>query len=369
MNIFLFELKKVLFSKRFLITLVLLAVLIMGLFIRNYVFLDLVIEVEEEKVITYTQEAQANLRMLKESVQANSEDTNSEEQLKHLSVALDALYEWRPLIESEDWKAELTVQNEFLSALLLYKEENGDFSLTMSEIKRMLASNEHHLATDIRPEPDDYSIALPNFMKQVTSIYVNVGAIAILLLIVGDSLTSEFEQRSIQFLYTQPLKKTSILHAKYATSITVYIVVTAMVYAIVWLLGMLFGYNGTFQYPVMLNFNEAYQFITIADYMQWSLLGTTATMVFVMALCYFISLLTKHTIVTLLTALVLLVGGFFGMQAISSDAIGWVNPFGLVFAGLEVLDVGELWIQSVPSIVLVAILLYVLALFRINRSY
>ena len=206
-------------------------------------------------------------------------------------------------------------------------------------------------------------------MKQATSIYVNVGAIVILFLIVGDSVTSEFEQRSIQFLYTQPLKKTSILHAKYATSIIVFIVVTTVAYAIAWLLGILFGDNGTFQYPIMLNFNEAYQFITIADYMQWSLLGTTATILFVMALCYFISLLTKHTIVTLLTMLTLLVGGFFGMQAITSDVLGWVNPFGLVFSGLAVLNVGELWFQSVPSIVLVAILLYVLALLRINRSY
>ena len=160
MSIFLFELKKILFSKRFLIMLALLVVLIIGLFIRNYVFLDLVIEAEDEKAIAYTREAQANLRTLKETVQANPEDTKSEEQLKNLSVALNALYEWRPLIKSEDWKARLTEQNALLSALLLYKENGGDFSLTMSEMKRMIASNEHHLATGIHPQPDNYSITL-----------------------------------------------------------------------------------------------------------------------------------------------------------------------------------------------------------------
>lgn len=369
MSMFSFELKKILFSKRFLYTLIIFALLIVGLFIRNLFFLDLVQEQEENKVIEYTREVQANLNSLGLMLESNPEDTIKKEQYKHLGIAVNALYDWRSLISSEDWRAALTKQNEFLSALILYKELKGEFSLTTKEIKSTLALNEQHLTVGIRPESEQYSTSLPNFMKLVTSVYVNLGAIIILLLIVGDGLTAEFEQRSIQFLYTQPIKKHAILHAKYGTAIVVYIGITALLYAVTWLCGLLIGESGTFQYPVLLQFEEPYKFITIGEYIQWSLIGTTVTVVMVISLYLFISLIVKQTIVTLLITIILLVGGFFATQAISSDVLSFVNPFALVFAGVKVLNVAELWGRSVPIIIVLAIVLYGLTLVKIKRTF
>ena len=369
MSTFSFELKKVLFSKRFLYTLLVLAAVIIGVFIRNVMFTDLVKEQEEERVMTYTQEVQKNLREINIIIENDPQNEIKVEQYKQLGMALNAAYEWDQLVTSEDWRATLAKKREFLAALLVYKENGGEFSITSSEIRREVASADHHLAVDIRPESEQYSTALPNFMKLVTSVYVNLGAIILLLLVVGDSLTSEFEQRSIQFLYTQPLKKSAIIHAKYGTALVAYVLVTAVTYLVTWLLGTVFGEVGTFQYPVMLSDEETYQFITISEYIQWSLIGMSAMVVMVIALNFFISVMAKHSIVTLLVTVVLVVGGFFALQPIHSDVLNWVNPFAFVFAGMTVLKVDELWVQSVPIIIVFAAVLYMFSLFKMKRAY
>lgn len=369
MSTFSFELKKILFSKRFIYTVLVLVAVITGVFVRNILFTDLVEEKEKEQVTTYTQEVQKYLSELKYYVDYEPDNEEKIELYKQLGAALNAIYEWDQTISSEDWRVTLTKKREFLSALLVYKENKGEFSIASSEIKRLIASAEHHLAVGIRPESEQYSTALPNFMKLVTSVYVNLGAIILLLLIVGDSLTSEFEQRSIQFLYTQPLKKGAIIHAKYGTALVVYVIVTALTYLLTWLLGMFFGKVGTFQYPVMFSNQDTYKFITISEYIQWSLIGMSVMIVMVIALNLFFSVMMKHTIVTLLVTLFLLVVGFFALQPITTNIINWVNPFAFTFAGMNVLKVDDLWVQSVPIIIILAVIFYMFTLFKIKRSY
>lgn len=368
MRLFIFELKKLVFSRRSLFTLALLAALIIGLFFRNMVFQELVIEEQDKRVVEYTQETQKILRGLVAQVNKDPGDSITAEQMKYLGSALNPLYEWKPLIKSEDWQARLRAENEFFLLLQAYKEAGGDFSLNLKEIRRTIAWNDNLLMQGIQPEPENYSIALPNFMKQVTDFFVNFGAILILLLLVGDILTSEFEQRSIQFLYTQPLKKTAILHSKWFSAVVVYLVVTLFLYLTAWLVGLLFGKTGTSLYPVMLETKGSFDFITIGQYIQWSLIGTTITSLFVISVCFIISLITKHSMVTLLATMALLVGGFFAMQVVPWDAQSWFDPFQFVFAGFTVQKVGALWYQSVPIVLLLAAILYMFSLLKINNT-
>lgn len=349
-------------------TLAILAFLIIGFFFRNIAFQELVMEEQDRLVLEYTQEAQEHLKGLQIQVNKDPEDSVSAERMRQLGGALNALYVWRPLIKSDDWLARLQAENEFLNSLMSYKTAGGEFSLNSTEIERSLAWNDHLMTQGIKPEPENYSITLTNFMKQVTALYVNIGGILILLLLIGDILTAEFEQGSIQFLYTQPVKKTAILHAKWVSAGIVYILVTLFIYLITWLVGLLFGNAGTFSYPVMMETEANFEFITIGQYILWSLLGTTITAFLVISVCLFISLISKHSMVTLLTTVTLLVGGFFAMQASPWNGKSWVDPFQFVFAGISVQKVGALWFQSVPIVLLLAFLIYLFSLLKINRT-
>ncbi|MEC1178330.1 ABC transporter permease subunit [Metasolibacillus meyeri] len=359
MRLFTFELKKILFSRRFLYTFVILLCVTVGLFFRNVAFQELALEEESKRVTAYTQEAQSLLRTLQKAPE--SESIN--EQVQHLARALNLLYEWSPLVKSPDWKNRLQVENDFLATLTLYKTAGGDFSIPNEEIAPTIAFNEQLLAKGIEPTFEGYSTKLPNYMQQIANFYINIGAIILLLLVVGDLLTMEFEQGSIRLLSTQPIRKTAIIHAKWATSIVIYLILTLGLFAIAWGVGYLFGEAGSFAYPVAL---ESGSFITIQEYMLWGLLSTTVVMLLVISLLLLSSLFIKNAIVTLLVIAGILMVGFFGLQALPFTQ-QWFNPFLYVFAGMSIQQVGESWYQSIAITVVLAVFLYSVTLLRMQR--
>mgnify|MGYP003455047547 FL=1 len=369
MTILSFELKKLLFSKRFLYTLLVLVLLVVGVFVQNIFFQDLVEDEEKNKVTAYTQEVQKNLRELSSILEQTPEDENSKLKYQQLGKALNKIYAWNEELSSENWRVPLTRKKEFFEELLLYKELQGEFSTTTDEIKQIIAVSQHHLQVDIEPQSERYSIKMPNFLKLITSIYVNLGAIVLVLLLVGDSLTSEFEQRSIQFLYTQPVKKHSIIHAKFITAIIAYAVITFVVYFAAWITAYFLGKAGSYDYPILLNLEGRFEFITIREYIVWSLIAITLSVLMVVALNFFISLLVKNTIVTLLITLLIIVVGYFGLQYVSASFIDWLNPFAFTFAGMHVLKVKDAWINSIYITVGVGVLFYILTLLKLKRTH
>lgn len=368
MKLFLFELKKIFFSVRFQYLFAILLLIIAALYIRNIAFQDLVIEQEERQVDTSTREVQSNLRALNFQLTKDPSNELLSTRVHHLADALNALYDWKPLLQSDDWQARVQTENAFLKAMLSYKEAEGEFSVSSSEMERTLAWNEQLLRQGIEPSPENYSTSLPNFMKQITDVYVNIGAIILLLLLVGDLLTTEFEQGSIRLLYTQPLKKSAILHAKFFTAISVYLFLTISIYIFTWMLGLVIGKAGSFSYPVMIDKGESFTFIPISQYIQWSLIGTSCIVLLVISLCMLISIYSKNAIVTLLSVMVLLIGGYFLMHALSWSSQSWINPFQLVFTGRTIQTLSGLWVYSVPITLLLSLLLYLFALWKMKRS-
>ncbi len=368
MTLFLFELKKIIFSRRFQYLSAIILLLIGALYVRNILFQDLLIKEQQKQVDISTREVQSHLRAFVLQQEKDSENMILSERITHLSTALDALYEWKPLLQSEDWQARLQTENTFLTALLSYKETGGEFSLSTPEMERTLAWNDQLLRQGIEPSPENYGTSLPNFMKQITDIYVNIGAIVLLLLLIGDLLTIEFEQGSIRFLYTQPVKKSAILHAKSLTAITIYLFVTAAIFIFTWLLGLTIGKPGSFSYPVMIDKGDSFTFIPIFQYIQWSLSGTSCIILLVIPLCMLISLYAKNAIITLLSVMVIIIGGYFSMQAVSWSGQPWIDPFHLLFTGRTIQTISGLWIYSVPITLLLALLIYLFALLKMKRT-
>ena len=89
----------------------------------------------------------------------------------------------------------------------------------------------------------------------------------------------------------------------------------------------------------------------------------------VVALNFFISLLTKNTIVTLLITLLIIVVGYFGLQSVSASFINWVNPFAFIFAGVHILNVKDAWVNSIYITVGVGVLFYILTLLKLKRTH
>ena len=183
---FAFELKKIIFSKKLLYVYLFIILGVALLFVRNVTFQPYIEKEENERIGGLIEKSQSLNRMYTAALENNPEDEEMDKLRLINSSMLAKLYEIRE-IKSDKWKNRLPIENAFLKEALHFKEEGGDYDLPVGEINKMLAMNHKHLSENIKPRHATYSIALPNFLKLVVDLFMNFGAIIILVILVGKS--------------------------------------------------------------------------------------------------------------------------------------------------------------------------------------
>lgn len=369
MRLLSFELKKIVFSKKFLYLMLLIIIGIASLFLHNIIFEAYVEKEELQTIEAQIKTSQSNSRAHRTALEKDP-DNETEEKLQAINrPILDALYELVPILKTDDWESKLTLQNEILMQTVEYKEEGGDHPLSFKEISHTLSLNQKLLDEGIVPEHETYSIAWPNFMKQVVDLFINLGALIIILLLIGETLSSEFENHSINLLFTQPLKKTRIIMSKFWSSVILYLFTTGILLGSTMVIGFVFGEKGTFNYPLLIDKNNAIGFLTISEYMIQAIVVVSATIVMVIALYLLYSLLFKHTLSTLFVLLGTLLGGYAFTVLVSWSSFAWFNPFQYLMPGEAILFQNDrVWYQGIPIILLLTVVFYWIATRKIKSS-
>lgn len=360
MKLLSFELKKILFSKRFLYLLLAVAVSVIFLFIRNYIFQSYIDKEREKEVIEEIQYGQSLIRQYQESLVRNPEQSDIQEQQRQIGSIVEVLFQMRSNIKSEDWESRLYLEIDYLNKLTEFQASGGQFPITSKEIKDRIITNNHLLAKGIPPEHETYSIAPPNFMKQTVDFLATAGVVILLLLAIGDLLTSEFENRSLHFLFSQPLKKSSIIHAKVWSSILIYLILLIVMLTTSWLVSTLFGSKGTFDYPILIENNQGPAFLPLHQYIPALLALISAVALLVIGLTMSWSLIVKNSLATLFGVLVTMVV-FYAVTSITLIP-SYINPFQYVLPINSLLDQPEYaWWSAVPVTVGTFIILYLLS--------
>lgn len=370
MHLIQLELKKFLKDKRFFYLTIILFLSIVFLFVRNELLTEYVEREAMQEVESHIRISISNDSMIRSTLESNPEHENLEH-LEHLQgineIILDTLYDLRSSLSSDDWRTTLTLENEFLLLVEEYKNAEGDFAISQAEIERTLAFNQKLLDENIQPEHDKFSTALPNFLKMVVGLFINLGAMILILLFVGDLVSTEFENHSINLMFTQPLNKKHIIMSKTFLSVLVYTVLTFIVLGTTYLLGTIFGNHGTFNYPVLIEKNGAIAFITIADYIKQGLIVVSATALLVITLSIFYSLILKHTLSTLLLLLGTAAVGYV-ITLIPWKVVFWFNPFQYIVADERILfQNGTVWYQGIAAALVISIFLILVNLRLIRQ--
>ncbi|MFD2629448.1 ABC transporter permease [Oceanobacillus kapialis] len=358
MKLLSFELKKIIFSRKFLFLLLLVFIGISFLFIRNIVFQEQIVKEEQKELEELLQANYNNADLHLAELEADPENEKQQKLQRINSSMINKLYEVRNLINTDEWKQQLNLENQYYNELTSYVEAEGETTIPIKEINYRTAMNQKLVDEDIMPQHDRYSTALPNFLKQIVSLFINAGAIILMLLMIGDMVTGEFENRSVNLLFTQPLNKHHIIMSKFASAITTYLLTMVAVIGFTFLIGFFFGEKGTFDYPVLFEKNGAIQFLTVKTYMLQGLVLISTTIILVITLCFLFSLLIKQTLATLFAVLVTLLSGFALWWLLPSGVMAWVNPLRQVYSDDALLLQDEAsWFQSFPAVILLAILL------------
>lgn len=149
-----------------------------------------------------------------------------------------------------NWRSKLKEENKFLKEEI----ENSQIALDYNEIEKNIGKikiNNYLLENDIEPRKK-YEVSVYLDMKNVLN-SLNILVIPILVVILAyDSLSGEYQNSTIKYLMTKPIKRKTILFCKFIALFLVAsmsIVILEVLFLII--LGAIFNF-GNHMYPVII---------------------------------------------------------------------------------------------------------------------
>ncbi|WP_025783797.1 ABC transporter permease subunit [Sporosarcina sp. D27] len=369
MTLFRFELKKLLFSKKTLAVLAVLAAFVILLFVRNLTFQTQVEKAERQAIDAQVRTSQANGRAHILLLEKDPDDEKQKElQTVNLEIR-DPLYDLAANFSHEDWKHNLEVQNGILETTLTYKELGGESPLSVKEIERTIAQNNEFLKRGIRPEHSAYSIAVPNFLQQIVSLWMYGGGLLLVLLLAGDTLTSEYESQSVNLLFTQPIRKAQWLLSKLGAACVAYVLALFVALITAAAVSSLFGDKGSFRYPVLIEKDGSPAFGNLGVQLIEGIIITSVLALLVISLILLYSLYAKKTLPVLAAVLGTLGAGYGITKLFDTSIPSWLNPFLNLFSSdLLHLQNGRTWYEALPITLVAAIVLVIAAIREVRKS-
>ncbi|MFD2628024.1 ABC transporter permease [Oceanobacillus kapialis] len=361
MKLLKFEWKKMLRQKKFLILFLIVLACVLGMFYRNVVFQENIAKGLSESMIPHLSEV-LQLQQQFEEVQENENSSkNFQVGYENAQNMKQAFEELQMAVQNENWAQYPKFELNFLQTIKTHLELGGTYnSISADDLAKRMEKDSILIELQLPYEDEKYSLAVPNFMKVTATTLFSVFGIVLLVLMVGNVMTGEYESNSIKMLYTQPLKKSKAILSKYM------IMVLAITISIVSFLvsGFIFphlfgGNSGSFSYPQLVNGIEGYTYITTREYLIKYLILFFVVASFALSLVMLLSIVLKNRFSTMVLSLtVLSMGIFLTSQLELLQTI--FNPF-YFFLFQEVMErffgMGSLWCALIPFIYSIIILM------------
>ena len=122
MKLLQFELKKIIFSKRFLYLMAFIILCISALFLRNHIFQVTIEKEREQHILSTIQEGQRHISELQLSLEANPQDEIAKTKILKMDQIVNTLYGVQKALDAGEWQQELQLENHFLTQLQEYKK-------------------------------------------------------------------------------------------------------------------------------------------------------------------------------------------------------------------------------------------------------
>lgn len=157
----------------------------------------------------------------------------------------------------------------FLYNLDRYTEAGGEFPV-LDGAEREIARSLHiwRVDNDISKEYEGFPITQHLFLRQSSSVLLNILGLVMLLLFFGNAITEEKERKTWLTLKTQPLSRFSYISAKFSITMLGAVVFCVFVLGIGLLIPFLRnGWSLILQYPLLLRTGENFFIISTGQYL------------------------------------------------------------------------------------------------------
>ncbi|AJD89545.1 hypothetical protein JMA_02280 [Jeotgalibacillus malaysiensis] len=269
MKMMVFEWKKLWKQKKILLILTLIIAYGMITYLQNVSDQDRF----KEQLYHDTENVRIELAALMERFAEEQEegelDQARQDQEEYAKEAQSALYALRADIDTEQWVAIPEKEKNFLAAIESFTESGGVLSsLNGHELDLAIQKNNWLNKYELPVENERVPVSPHSFTKEFSTTILSIAGLALILLLLGNSLVGEKEQNTWLLIKTQPVSKRRVLIAKYFTMVFALLCTVIITIGSSILIALAFGDgNLTLHYPVLLSDGTRIEIITIGTYL------------------------------------------------------------------------------------------------------
>ncbi|MBA4536813.1 ABC transporter permease [Bacillus aquiflavi] len=233
-------------------------------------------------------------------------------QFEHVQDMGVALVHWEVAINHKRWSEIPNHEQQFLHNLQQFEKYGGQFEVLKGiEREKAIQKSEwlitHHLAYD----DEKYPLSPALVLKQSIELLFSMFGMLILLLLFGNTITAEREQRTWLTLRTQPIPKWRQFVAKYASLLIVLFIFFLFVIALGVLTPFLFAdYSINLKYPQLIETGETITLISTFIYLLRTALMFMGASAFVFSFVFLFSMVLKNSFSALMLISATLFLGF-----------------------------------------------------------
>ncbi|WP_170924777.1 ABC transporter permease [Candidatus Enterococcus clewellii] len=234
------------------------------------------------------------------------------------------------------------------------KGESLEESLTLPTYPFYRAAlNNELINKELPPYSMRYGTQSSVFSAIVLTGIASLLGIIFFLFLFGDSLTKEFEERTMNLCLTQPISRVRLYLLKYSLTVGHSFLLTIFLVVVASLIGLGISGASSWQYPIIVFTEMSMTFIPIIQYMARVLGLFLFVLLFCFAIHFLFSTLFRKTTFSLLATIFILAEGHF--ISVSSNEvlrkIAHLNPFtylnvGKLFIGYDFREYGQYNIEN-----------------------
>lgn len=224
-------------------------------------------------------------------------DYIEENQITHIRDMTMLLARVRTFLFMERWEEINELKKRFLIALENYENYQGEF-LSLQGMEREIAKEKNAwlIKNNITFEVEESPVNPQLFLTQISRMLFSLFGIAILLLLFGNTITQEKEQKTWLTIKTQPASKAKLIFSKYITCLFSIIVFMGLALSIGFLIPHI-SQNASLnlQYPQILLRENSYEMISTGEYLSRRLILFFCVSSIIFSLALLVSKLVNKT--------------------------------------------------------------------------
>lgn len=315
MSMIRFEWKKLFRSKVYYYFLGITILFIIGLFVRNYYYQDIIASERIEHFKHHSSTISSQLITDQKSIEEMGDHPDP-----HLVETYEAglalhtkLRELITSLENNEKLDVLQIENRVYELALHYQSLDGHYPMSRVDMENEMKLNNYLLEKVLPKENLSSSIQIAVFMKQVSQYALSSFVILILLIIVGTPILKEFDDQTIKLTYVLPVSSNEMIIFKWMSACLAGISWLIVIFATSFTVAKLFGRTeeNVFDYPF---FTGKMDLIPASEYFQQVMLVSIFYLFMVLALFIFLSFSIKNSYIAYIVLSLLFIGNYIVLQ-------------------------------------------------------